>query len=168
MSGVSRALAGRRSSARTISGPFFLYAPYCALSCSICAMKRTILAACLAVAVPALALAQAQTSLSSLRVGYTTRKNTVKPQGELKAQIDDIDRQIADATRQGRTGEIRRLIAKGTTLLNGRAWTPELDFTTSVVIRTQTVVADSSRPLAFRLEQIYAPDIAIERPLTAH
>jgi predicted esterase len=131
-------------------------------------MKRTILAAFVALAVPALALAQAQTSLSSLRVGYTTRKNTVKPQGELKAQVDAIDQQIAEAARQGRTGELRRLFAKGTTLLSGRQWTPELDFTTSVVLRTQTVVADSSRPFAFRLEQIYAPDIVLDRPLTAH
>src|SRR5262249_16889337 len=122
----------------------------------------------LALAVPAAGFAQAQTSLSSLRVGYTTRRNTVKPQGELKTQIDEIDRQLAEATRLGRTGEIRRLIARGTTLLNGRAWTPELDYPASVVVRTETVVADSAKPFSFRLEQIYAPDIALERPLTAH
>src|SRR5437764_13642282 len=78
--------------------------------CSICRMKRTLLAAVVALALPVGAFAQAQTSLSSLRVSYTTRKNTVKPQGELKAQIDQIDQQLADATRIGRTGEVRRLI----------------------------------------------------------
>ena len=62
---------------------------------------------------PAAAGAQALTSLASVRVGYTTRKNTVKPQGELKAQIDALDAQIAEATRFGRTGELRRLFAKG-------------------------------------------------------
>src|SRR5471030_3157354 len=73
--------------------------------------------------VPVTAGAQALTSLSSVRVGYTTRKNTVKPQGELKAQIDALDAQIADATKLGKSGELRRLFAKGLALLNkiGRA-----------------------------------------------
>ena len=101
----------------------------------------------LALAVPSLAFAQAQTSLASLRVGYNTRKATVKPEGELKTQIDAVDRRLADATRLGRTGEVRRLLAKGTTLLAGRAWTPELEFTTSVVIRSDKVVVDSTTSL---------------------
>ena len=71
--------------------------------------------------VPSAALPQALTSLSSVRVGYTTRKNTVKPTGELKAQIDALDAQIAEAGRLGRSGELRRLYAKGITLLAGRA-----------------------------------------------
>ena len=116
---------------------------------------------------PSLVLAQAQTSLSSLRVGYNTRKATVKPQGELKAQIDAIDRELAEATRSGRTGEIRRLLAKGTTLMTGRMWTPELEFTTSLVIRTDDVVVDSGRQWPVRIEQIYAPSIVFERPLAA-
>jgi poly(3-hydroxybutyrate) depolymerase len=132
------------------------------------AMKRIALLAVLALAVPAGVLAQAQTSLSSLRVSYTTRKNTVKPTGELKSQIDQIDRALADATRFGRTGEIRRLVAKGMALLNDRPWTPEVEFVTSVVIRTGTVVADSSKPFTLRLEQIYAPGLALQAPLTAH
>lgn len=128
---------------------------------------RTLLLLFVLATAPTLAFAQAQTSLSSLRVGYSTRKATVKPQGELKAQIDAIDRELAEATRSGRTGEIRRLLAKGTTLLTGREWTPELEFTTSVVIRTEDVVTDSGRPWPVRLEQIYAPTITLERPLTA-
>src|SRR4051812_20477381 len=131
-------------------------------------MKRIALLAVLVLAVPTGVLAQAQTSLSSLRVGYTSRKNTVKPTGELKAQIDQIDRDLADATRLGRTGEIRRLVAKGMALLNDRPWTPEIEFATSVVIRTGTVVADSSKPFTLRLEQIYAPALALQAPLTAH
>src|SRR5216117_856510 len=101
---------------------------------------------------PATALPQALTSLSSLRVGYTTRKNTVKPQGELKAQIDALDAQIADAGRLGRTGELRRLYAKGMALLNGRAWTDAADYTASLVLRSSRVVIDSSKPYTVRLE----------------
>ena len=61
--------------------------------------------------IPVAADAQALTSLASVRVGYSSRKNTVKPQGELKAQIDALDAEIAEATRLGRTGELRRLFA---------------------------------------------------------
>ena len=130
-------------------------------------MKKSILLVALcALAIPSLVFAQAQTSLASLRVGYNTRKATVKPAGELKVQIDAVDRELADATRLGRTGDVRRLLAKGTTLLAGRAWTPALEFTTSVVIRTEHVIADSSKPYAARLEQIYAPAMTFEGPLT--
>ena len=116
---------------------------------------------------PAIALPQALTSLSSLRVGYSTRKNTVKPQGDLKAQIDALDAQIADAARLGRTGELRRLYAKGVALLNGRPWTDEADFAASLVVRTAHVVADSAKPYVFRLEQIYLPSLNLDGPLTA-
>jgi poly(3-hydroxybutyrate) depolymerase len=118
--------------------------------------------------VPATAGAQALTSLSSVRVGYTTRKNTVKPQGELKAQIDAIDAQIAEATRLGKSGELRRLFAKGIALLNGTPWTDTLDYSRSLVLRTPRVVVDSSKPYTVRLEQIYAPSLALQNPVAAH
>ena len=117
--------------------------------------------------VPTTAGAQALTSLSSVRVGYTTRKNTVKPQGELKAQIDALDAQIAAATRLGKSGELRRLFAKGTALLNGRVWDAAAEYNASLVVRTATVVADSTKPYAARLEQIYAPAIDLSSALTA-
>src|SRR5207248_233143 len=101
---------------------------------------RVTLIACLCALVPATALPQALTSLASVRVGYTTRKNTVNPQGELKAQIDALDAQIAEASRLGRNGELRRLYAKGVTLLAGRPWTDEADFAASLTIRTDRVV----------------------------
>src|ERR1044071_113660 len=105
---------------------------------------RVIAAAALASMLsPAVASPQALVSLASVRVGYTTRKNTVKPQGELKAQIDALDAQIADATRLGRSGELRRLFAKGIALLNNRAWTDEVEYAQSLVLRTNGVVADS-------------------------
>src|SRR6201989_1697958 len=101
---------------------------------------RTLVIGALASLVAASASPQALTNLSSLRVGYTTRKNTVKPQGELKAQIDALDAQIAEATRLGRTGELRRLFAKGIALLNGTPWTDTLDYSRSLVLRTPRVI----------------------------
>jgi poly(3-hydroxybutyrate) depolymerase len=129
---------------------------------------RLLLASVLCVLVPAAAFPQALTSLASVRVGYSTRKNTVKPQGELKAQIDALDAQIADATRLGRSGELRRLFAKGMALLNNMPWNDAVEYSASLVLRTNTVVADSSKPYAVRLEQIYTPSIALERPGSAH
>src|SRR5579864_4606418 len=107
---------------------------------------RTLVVASLCALMPSTALPQALTSLASVRVGYTTRKNTVKPQGELKAQIDALDAQIAEAARLGRNGELRRLFARGNTLLAGRAWTDALDYTNSLALRTDHVVADSGKP----------------------
>ena len=128
---------------------------------------RALIIVCAAVLLPSLAPAQALTSLSSVRVGYVTRKNTVKPQGELKAQIDALDAQIAEASRLGKNGELRRLFAKGIALLNNRPWTDAVEYSTSLVLRTDRVVVDSSKPYLVRLEQIYTPSIALERALTA-
>ena len=59
-------------------------------------------------------------------------------------------------------------MAKGQSLLNGRPWTDELDFSNSVVLRTEQVMADSAKPYAVRIEQIYSPSIELQRSLTAH
>src|SRR5256885_9284551 len=124
------------------------------LSCSIRRRRTTMqirmLALSLCVASFALvavdAGAQALTSIASVRVGYTTRKNTVKPQGDLKAQIDALDAQIAEATRLGQSGDLRRLYAKGMALLNGRPWTDAADYSASLVLRSARVVVDSAKP----------------------
>jgi poly(3-hydroxybutyrate) depolymerase len=131
-------------------------------------MKKTVLLLALGLALPSLASSQALTSLQSVRVGYNTRKATVKPTGELKGQIDEIDKQIAEASRLGKNAELRRLMAKGTTLLAGRPWTDVLDYTNSVVLRTDHIVSDSTKPYPVRLEQIYSPSIELTRSLTAH
>lgn len=111
--------------------------------------------------------AQALPNLSSARVAYNTRKATVKPDGDLKAQIDQIDQEIEAASRLGRTGEVRRLLAKGMALLAGRSWTDADEFQAALVIRTDRVLVDSSVPYRVRLEQIFAPGIELTRPLTA-
>ena len=84
---------------------------------------RALLVVCAALLLPSLAPAQALTSLSSVRVGYTTRKNTVKPQGELKAQIDALDAQIAEATRLGKNRRAAPPVREG----HGAAEQPAVD-----------------------------------------
>ena len=117
--------------------------------------------------IPSMAVAQALPNISTLSVMYNTRKATVKPDGELKTQIDAGDRDLAAANKQGRTGEVRRQIAKGMALLNGTAWTPALDFQHSLALRSERTVADSSMPYALRVEQIYTPAIDLAPGLSA-
>jgi predicted esterase len=112
------------------------------------------------------AVAQALPGLSSLRVTYNTRKAMANPQGELKAQIDAVDKAIAAAMRGGDTGEARRHLARGLALLAGTPWTPALDYQNSLVIRSERTVIDSSAPYAARLEQIYKPAIDLTAAMT--
>src|SRR5215471_3010723 len=98
----------------------------------------------LCLAISSAAGAQALTSLQSVSVSYNTRKQTVRPTGELKTQIDEIDRQIAEARRLGHTAQQRRLMAKGTALLNCREWTDASDYANSIVIRTEHLITDSA------------------------
>ena len=130
-------------------------------------MKRFLVLAALALLLPSTAAPQALPNLSSVRVRYNTQKATVRPEGELKAKIDELDRQIAEASRLGHIGELRRLYAKGIALLAGREWSDAVDFANSLVIRSERVVVDSTRPYAVRLEQIYTPEIQLDRSLTA-
>ena len=58
------------------------------------------------------------------------------------------------------------MLAKGTTLLADERG-PRLEFD-PVVIRSDLIVVDSTRPYTVRLEQIYAPSLALESPLSAH
>jgi hypothetical protein len=102
-------------------------------------------------ALPAVTSAQALPNVNLTRVLYNTRKATVKPEGELKAQVDAVDAAIAEATKLGQTGEVRRQIARGLTLLDGRAWTPQLDYQHSLVLRADRTVVDSTAPYTLRL-----------------
>lgn len=113
------------------------------------------------------ALPQALPNLPLARLGYTVRKRTVNPQGELKEKIDAVDRELAEAMRLGRVGEVRRLLAKGQSLLAGNGWTETADFSNSLVVRADRVFVDTARPYAVRLEQIYSSSIELQRPLTA-
>jgi hypothetical protein len=121
-------------------------------------MKRVLVLAALALLVPSTAAPQALPNMASVRVRYNTQKATVQPQGELKAMIDELDQQIAAASKLGQVGELRRLFAKGTTLLAGREWTDALDFANSLAIRSDRVVVDSAHPYVVRLEQIRGDD----------
>jgi predicted esterase len=117
--------------------------------------------------IPTFAFGQALTNLNSLSVRYNSRKTSAKPQGELKAQLDEVDKAIAEARRTGNTGELRRQFAKGMVLLANEPWTPALDYRHSLVLRAERTVADTTQPFALRLEQIYRPAVELTPALTA-
>ena len=112
-------------------------------------------------------VAQAPPNLALARVRYNSLKNSTKAEGELKAQIDAIDKEIAEALRLGQISQVRRLLAKGTALLGNRGWTDEDDFDQSLVLRSDRVFVDSQAPYAVRLEQLYAPALQLTGALTA-
>jgi len=112
------------------------------------------------------ARAQTQATIASMRTQYNTIKTQAKPTGELKKKFDALDEQIARAGRSGRSGEQRRLYAQGIALAAGREWTPQVEFTTSLALRTERVFVDAAKSVGFRLEQIYAPSIELTEPLS--
>jgi poly(3-hydroxybutyrate) depolymerase len=130
----------------------------------------------LSLAVAALALvffhprtvdAQSRQPLALVRVIYNTAKTRANPQGELKEQLTALDKEIAEAIRLGRSGEARRLIAKGTALLAGREWTDVLEFTHSLALRADRLFVDPEASVGARIEQIYSPRLALSGSLSA-
>lgn len=111
--------------------------------------------------------AQAPPNLALARVRYNTLKANTKPAGELKARLDAVDAEIAEALRLGQTAQVRRLIARGTALLANREWTAKDDFDQSLVLRTDRVFVDSALPYTVRLEQVYAPALQLSTPPAA-
>ncbi len=130
-------------------------------------IRGLVAAAILFVFAAAPGLPQSLPNMALARLGYTVKKRTVNPQGELKEKIDAVDRELAEATRLGKNGDVRRLLAKGMALLNGTAWSDTLDFSNSLVLRSDRVFVDTSKPYTVRLEQIYSPSIELHA-VTAH
>lgn len=127
-------------------------------------MRNTIVA--IALLCPSLAFAQALPNINSLSVRYNSLKTAAKADGELKAQLDEVDKAVSEARRAGNTAEMRRQLAKGMTLLNKDTWTPALDYRHSLVVRSDRTVIDSLAPYAFRIEQIYRPAIELTPALS--
>jgi hypothetical protein len=125
-----------------------------------------VLAASLLACWPASLYAQALPNINSLQVRYNSLKTAAKAEGELKAQLDDVDKAIAEARRQGNAGEQRRQLAKGFVLLERQPWTPQADYRASLALRSERTVVDSSSLYAVRLEQIHRPAIDLTPSLT--
>src|SRR5262245_65613438 len=82
-----------------------------------------------------LVYAQALPNINSLSVRYNALKTAAKAEGELKAQLDEVDKAIAEARRTGNAAEMRRQITKGFALLDKQAWTTQVDYGLSLALR---------------------------------
>lgn len=109
---------------------------------------------------------QPRLTISQLYVRLRATRNKIAPEGDLKTQIAEIEKRAVAAFQTGKTGEVRRLVAEGMTLLAGKPWNSLEDYRNSLVLRTDTSVADLSRPLYARLEQIYLPDYKAKGEVT--
>src|SRR5262249_54496446 len=85
-------------------------------------ISRRLLAIAFLASLSTLTFSQSLPNLALTRLNYTVTKRRVNPQGELKQKIDSVDKELAEATRLGRTAEVRRQVAKGLTLLAGKGW----------------------------------------------
>ena len=130
--------------------------------------SRLFVAALLAALVAAPAAGQALPNIALAQVRYSTLKSTARPAGDLKGEIDAIDKALGDALRDGRVGEARRLLAKGITLLSNRPWTDLAEFASSLVVRADRVFVDPATPYTIRVEQIYAPSLELAAAPVAH
>jgi poly(3-hydroxybutyrate) depolymerase len=126
--------------------------------------KLLVLAALVVVTGPSPAAAQLLPSIAAIQDDYTRLKATAKPDDSTRREVEAVDRAVAEAVRQGRAGEVRRLVAKGTALLQGTGWSEVDDFANSVVLRSDRLIADPVRPLALRVEQIYLSTLVLPSP----
>ena len=109
----------------------------------------------IALLLPRYAVAEALPSLSMLNLIYRMSKARVESDDELKAQLDDVDTRLMEAWLARRLGEVRRQLARGMSLANGRGWSDAQDFGASLVVRTDQAFIDPARPVMLRLEQIF-------------
>jgi len=127
-----------------------------------------LLAVVIASAIPGAGAAQTPVEIAAARARYSTLKATVKPEGDLRREIDAIDKALAEAMRLDNRAEVLRLFARGTVRLSGQPWTEIFDYASSVLLRADRLWVDPSSPYTIRLQQIYAPSLALRAALTAH
>jgi predicted esterase len=126
--------------------------------------RKSLLVAALALS-PAVLSAQAPPDVLSLYVGYITQRNTLNPQGAVRARLDSLERAFGTANRIGRTSDARRLLAEASTVLAGREWTDSADFATSLRLRSDGQIIASELPYTVRVQQTYAPRLILAAPV---
>ena len=133
-------------------------------------MSRYLIRTCLALAlitssIPLPAAAEALPSLSMLNLIY--RMSKANASDEAKSQLADVDSRLGEARAAGRTGEVRRQLARGMSLATSGTWSDAQDFNASLVVRTDHSYVDPSRPIMLRLTQIFPSTLENNSRLTA-
>ena len=123
--------------------------------------RISIILLCIA-AIGANAPAQYRPDVSTARMFYNLVKNQIHPMGAVLEKLATLEKAMDEASQAGRSGEFRRLLAQATALLQGREWTDELEYASSLVLRGEEICLDSGRPAVFRLAQIFAPRLGFK------
>ncbi len=108
-----------------------------------------------AVAAALAGLEQNQT-IQVLSRTVATLQNNMKVPDDVKTQAGIMTVQATTLQNQGKSGEARRVLQQAIALLRGIAWDPKAEFAGSLLLRTNTVVADSQRIFYAQLTQNYA------------
>ena len=111
----------------------------------------------------------AQDAGMSLRtsVGYRTLKASRALSDEQRAEADRLEALARQASAAGKYGEAMRHWYHGMAVMNGAAWTPALEFASSLQARAERSVAAPGQTIRVRLIALYPSDRAAEEPLTA-
>ncbi len=85
-----------------------------------------------------------------------------------QAELKKLEDAANAARARGETGLSFRELHRGIALLEGRAWTTQVAFTTSLVLVPEAVVCDPSQPLAVRVRQYFPAPLDGNPKLSVH
>ena len=85
-----------------------------------------------------------------------------------KTELKKLEDSARAARARGEKGLSFRELHRGIALMEGRAWTTQVAFTTSLVLEPEAVVCDPSQPLAVRVRQYFPAPLDGNPTLTVH
>ena len=112
----------------------------------------------------------AQTSLqmSRLETHFITLSRSTTLAEAQKSELKKLEDSARAARARSETGLTFRELHRGTALLEGRAWTAQVAFTTSLALEPEAVVCDPSKPLAVRVRQYFPAPLDGNPKLMVH
>ncbi len=112
------------------------------------------------------AFAEALPTISMLNLMYNGAKGRASEDKVLADKLADVDARLREGYLSGRTGEVRRQLARGLSIAYGRDWSDEQDFNASLVVRTDQAYVDPDRGTMVRLEQIFPSSLIRNKPVS--
>jgi poly(3-hydroxybutyrate) depolymerase len=120
-----------------------------------------------AVAAAVANLEQRQTVQGLSQILRTLQTN-MKVSENVKAQVDKLAAEVAPLQSAGNAGEARRRLLHAIAVQRGLPWDHKAEFTVSLLLRTNMVVTDSSRPFYAQLTQGYGAPYTSANGLRLH
>ena len=86
---------------------------------------------------------------------YRVLSRSARPDEATRDELRKLETALLEARRQGQTGQAYRALQKAITLMEGKTWTPALDFGCSLMLTPAFIVADPVKPLIIQIGQRY-------------